>query len=166
MVDVQAVSVVIAAASVVAAAAGSIMQSRKAERMRKTELFMQLFSPFSDPVLVSNWNEIVHHWKWTDYDDYWKKYGQKETEAPKFVATASFFNGLGLLVKMGLLDVDTVRKWSPEACLWFWEKMEPIVREGRERLKAKGRAEHKIWGNVEYLYNELQKREQTLQTQP
>lgn len=163
--DVQTISIVIAAASVVIAALATIIQNRKTEKSRKTELLAMLFSPFNDPVLVSHWNEIVNHWKWKDYDDYWEKYGQKNIEASKLISTASFFNSLGLLVKMGLLDIDIVRRWSPEACLWFWEKTKPIFFEARKRLKAAGRAEYRIWKNVEYLYDEMQKREQTLQAQ-
>jgi len=106
---------------------------------------------------------LVHHWEWTDYDDFLEKYILKNTEATKYISMASFFSCLGLLVEMGLLDINVVYKWSPEACMWFWEKVEPVVKEQRRRLKAQGRAVPKVWECVEYLYNELKKREQRLQ---
>lgn len=102
----------------------------------------------------------MNEWEWTDFDDYSKKYGHNNAEATKFISTAGFFNGLGLLVKMGLFDIKVVQDWSPEACIWFWEKIEPIVLEMRRRLKAQGRAEWKIWENIEYLYNKMKEGEQ------
>jgi len=56
MTDIQTVSVVIAATSVAIAAIASVIQGKKAEKTRKTELIAQLFSPFSDPVVASQWD--------------------------------------------------------------------------------------------------------------
>ena len=81
-------------------------------------------------------------------------------------AIKAFFESLGVLVRMGLLDISILQKWSPEACIWFWEKTKPIILEARKRLKAQGRQEYNIWENAEYLYNKLKQREQALlQTQ-
>jgi len=160
--DIASISAIVAAGSVVVTALAIIMQSRKAEKTRKTELLAMLFSPFNDPVLVSHWNDIVNHSEWKDYEDYSKKYGQNNIEASKFISTASFLNSLGLLVRMHLLETDIVQRWSPESCIWFWEKMEPIIQEAIRRLKAMGRTDYGIWENIEYLYKELK---QSLQVQ-
>jgi hypothetical protein len=163
MADVQTISVVVAATSVVIAAIALVIQGKKAEKARKTELIAQLFSPLSSPTFTSQWDDIVHHWEWTDYDDFLNRYILKNSEATKYISMASFFGCLGLLVEMGLLDINIVHKWAPEACMSFWEKLEPVVKEQKKRLKAQGRMVPKIWENVEYLYNELQMREQRLQ---
>jgi len=147
MIDIQTVSIVIAA-----------------EKTRQTELMMQLFGPFRDFELLRHYFEIVYNWDWTDYDDYVKKYAQKDTEYSKFVHVSSFFNTLGLLVRMKLIDLETIVKWHPEATLWFWEKMEPIIKEAEKRMIASGkwRMKHRPFEWLEYLYNEMKKTEQQL----
>ncbi len=86
----------------------------------------------------------------------------KKTEYSKAVHVASFFNSLGLFVKMKLIDLDTVMKWHPEACLWFWEKVGPVIQEAQKRMIASGkwRMEYRPLEWFEYLYNEMKKREQ------
>ena len=61
MADVQTISVVVAATSVVIAAIALVIQGKKAEKARKTELIAQLFSPLSSPAFASQWDYIVHH---------------------------------------------------------------------------------------------------------
>ncbi len=78
MVDIQTFSIVIAAAAVVVAAVSIIMQNRKAEKTRRTQLMMQLFGPFRDFEFLRHYFEILYHWEWTDLDDYVKKYVQKD----------------------------------------------------------------------------------------
>ena len=161
----QTVSIAIAAAAVVVAAVSIIIQNRKAEKTRRTQLMMQLFGPLRDFEFLRQWVEIVLTWEWKDFDDWMKKYFQNPIEYPKFIYVSSFFNSLGLLLKMGLVDFETISRWHPEAALWFWEKVGPMIQEGQNRLIASGKWPMKYrpleW--LEYLYNEMKKYEQKLQ---
>jgi len=162
MVDVQTVSIVIAAVAVVVAAVNIIIQNRKAEKTRQTELMMQLFSPFRDYEFIRHYFEILNR-EWKDFDDYMKKYGmQNYEEYSKELHVMSFFSSLGLFVRMGLIDLETVVRWHPEATLWLWEKMQPIAQEAYKRMTASGtwRMENKPYEWFEYLYDEMKKREQ------
>jgi hypothetical protein len=92
MVDVQTASIVIAAAAVVVAAVNIIMQNRKAEKARRTQLMMQLFGPLRNFEFIRQWVEIVLTWEWKDFDEWMKKYFQNPNEYPKFIYVTSFFN--------------------------------------------------------------------------
>jgi len=160
VVDIIEVSAIVAAAGVVVAAVSIVVQNRKAEKTRKTELIMQLFDPFRDYEFLRHYFELLNR-EWKDYGDYMKKYGNYE-EYSKEVHVTSFFSSLGLFVRMGLIDLDTVVKWHPEAILWLWEKFEPIIQEAYKRMTADGtwRMKYKPYEWFEYLYNEMKKREQ------
>jgi len=162
-VNVETISIVTAAAAIVIAAVSIIIQNRKAEKTRQTELMVQLLDPFRDFEMIRHYFEILRNWKWTDYDDYVRKYAQKDTEYSKLIHVVTYFNTLGLLVKMKLIDLETVMKWNPEACLWFWEKVGPLFQEGQKRLIASGswQMKYKPLEWFEYLYDEMKKREQS-----
>jgi len=162
VVDVQTASIVIAAAAVGVAAVSIIMQNRKAEKARRTQLMMQLFGPLRNFEFIRQWVEIVLTWEWKDFDEWMKKYFQNPNEYPKFIYVTSFFNSLGLLLKMKLIDFETISSWHPEAALWLWEKVGPMIQEGQRRLITSGKWSMKYkpeeW--FEYLVNEMKKREQ------
>jgi hypothetical protein len=89
-----------------------------------------------------------------------KKYGPKTN--PKAWhssgSVAAFFEGIGVLVYQNLIDVELVAELMSRHVIRFWEKMEPISKEMRRRLNLP-RVDEKI----EYLYDEMKKREQRLQ---
>ena len=162
MVDITEISAVVAAVAVVVAAVSIIVQNRKAEKTRKTVLMMQLFSPLRDFEFVRQWVNILQTWKWKDYDDFTEKYFRNPDEYAKFIYVTSFYNTVGLLLKMKIIDFETVSRWHPEATLWLWEKIGPMIQEGEKRMIASGRWHMKYkpeeW--FEYLYNEMKKRQQ------
>lgn len=166
MTDVQTISVVVAATSVVVAAITTMIQSRKAERMRETEvetrqasLFMQLYEHWSRTEFIHDLNEIIDKWEWTDYDDFKKKGYFEPTEWAKLNSLGGFFEGLAVIVRMKLIDINSLVSmgmWSGYI-IGLWEKIEPLVQEIRKRWNAPTMG---AW--IEWLANELKKREQQL----
>jgi len=69
----------------------------------------------------------------------------------------TYFKGLGVLVKLKLIDLNLVDELMGTSIRLHWEKSGSIVGEFRARM----------WPHAyeffEYLYNELKKREQKLQ---
>jgi len=69
----------------------------------------------------------------------------------------TYFKGVGVLVKMKLIDLNLVDELMGTSIRLHWEKSGPIMKEFRTRM----------WPHAyewfEYLYNELKKREQKLQ---
>ncbi len=70
----------------------------------------------------------------------------------------TYYKGVGLLVRRKLIDLNLVEELMGISIVLHWEKSGPIIKELRERLNLPQFAE---W--FEYLYNEMQKREQRLQ---
>jgi hypothetical protein len=99
-----------------------------------------------------------------DYDDYRKKYAPSPTgfsekpEVTAFNQVAVFYEGIGVLLCTKLIDIDLTSRLFRNAVVYTWEKMKPIIegyrREGHPQLLAE----------YEYLYNEMKKYDQKLQT--
>jgi len=65
---------------------------------------------------------------------------------------------VGVLVKRKLIDVTLVDDRMAVSIIWYWQNVEPIIKEFRKRGNWP-----RAWEWIEYLYNEMQKREQRLQ---
>lgn len=152
MADVQTISIGIAAASVVVALTYYSLQLRNQNRTRQAQLFMQLYDRFHDKEFMKKFVDINDLWEWRDYDDFLKKYGP-ETNLEAYSSWASvgnFYEGMGVLVKRKLIDVNLVDDLMSGFILRFWDKIEPIIKEFRERENWPQAYE---W--IEYLYNEI-----------
>jgi len=149
LVDVQTVSIAIASAGVFAASIYYILQIRHQNRMRQTDLVMKLYSQFSSLEFQKVWYEVLKR-EAKDYYDYEKKYGFTE-----YSAIDIFFEGIGILLKRKLIGIELVDDMFTTPVKWTWEKMKDITLEWRKVRKAPEIGE---W--LEYLYNEMQKREQ------
>ena len=82
----------------------------------------------------------------------------KEDEVLDAYKVISFFKGLGFLLHKGLLEIDTVEFFLAGQPRRFWERLSVIIEADKKHLSN---PEEFRW--VEYLFKELQKREQKLQ---
>ena len=149
LVDIQTVSIAIASAGVFAAAVYYIFQIRNQTKTRQTDLVMKLYSQFNSLEFQKTWQEVRKR-EAKDHYDYEKKYGWTE-----FTAVGMFFEGIGILLKRRLIDIELVDDMFTSPIKWTWEKMENIILEAR---KVTNQPEILEW--FEYLYNEMKKREQ------
>jgi hypothetical protein len=163
---IEMISIVVAAISVVIGVINSIIVSRRAAKTAQTTLetrqaqfFMQIFEQFHEPEFYNKLADFLT-WNWKDYDDYMKKYGPEKNPKAWYSSgsVAAFFEGIGVLVYQNLIDVDLVGELMSRHVIRFWEKMEPISKEMRRRFNLP-----RIDEKIEYLYNEMVKREQRLQ---
>ena len=90
-----------------------------------------------------------------DFDDYEKKIGWSEV-----LEVGMFFEGIGVLLKRKLINIDLVDDLFTGPIKMTWEKMEYVTKKARKQRELPT-----IFEWFEYLYNEMQKREQTIQTQ-
>ncbi|MCW4019925.1 MAG: hypothetical protein NWF14_01660 [Candidatus Bathyarchaeota archaeon] len=166
--DVATISTVIAAISVVVGVIFAILQMRDATKTRKTGLIIQL-----NPSLNISHNEFVEaqskllSLEYENYDDFKKKHGEimSAGEAQKAIQVmGGYFEGMGFLLHRQLIDVGIVDyvTGGVEGVKMLWDKLKPIL----EGYKKEYNLQKIPFQWTEYLYNELQKREQTLpQTQ-
>jgi hypothetical protein len=158
MVDVQTLSIVFTGLSIAASIvyyASVLRNANKTQQMqldtRQAQLLMQVYQRMSTPEYVSDWAEILNY-EWDSYEDFENKYGSA-AHPKKFGKRASIwrsFDGVGLLVKEGLLDVEIVYELLDTGVIYQWMKWETIIKEQRIRY---GFPNQSIW--FEYLADEM-----------
>jgi len=153
MVDVQTFSIAIASAGVFLAAIYYILQIRHQTKMRQTDLIVKLYSQFNSLEFTKVLEEVLNR-KAKDYDDYRNKYGMAEV-----AAVGNFFEGIGILLKRKLIDIELVDDMFTSPIKWTWEKTRDLTMEMRRVTN-----QPEIFEWFEYLYNEMKKREQKLQS--
>jgi hypothetical protein len=156
IVDISTVSIAIASAGVFIAAIYYILQIRHQIKLRQTDLIMRLYSTYGSPEFQEA-EMKAYNMTYTDYDDYVSKYEPISEGKVAWNSHAAFFEGIGVLLHRQLIDMELVDDLFSTPVISTWEKIEPLVKARRERLKRP-----QIWEWFEYLYNEMQKREQKL----
>lgn len=156
MVDIQTVSIVVASASVVAGVIYYGFQIRhqnfqiqQQNKIRQTDLVMKLYSQFTSLEFQKMYQEVRTQ-EAKDYYDYNEKYSWAE-----LTAVGMFFEGIGILLKRKLIDIELVDDMFTTPIKRIWKKIENIIMEER---KVTNQPEILEW--FEYLYNEMKKREQ------
>ena len=150
--DIPSISAIVAAAGVLVGVVYYILEIRQQTKIRQTDLIMRLYSSYgSIEFQEALWKFMAREYK--DFDDYEKQYGWTET-----VVIGTFFEGIGVLLKRKLANIQLVDDLFTTPIRLCWEKMKPIVDDSRKHWNSPAAYE---W--FEYLYNEMKKREQKLQ---
>jgi len=125
---------------------------RNTQKTRQREMFMQLYNQ------TYNSEEMKRFWQlmnleWEDYDDFRAKYGPDINQQEAAVRTVifNFFEGLGLLVKDNMVDVNTVYSLTGRRIIMVWFKFETII----EGLRIYADAGPDYLENFEFLANEM-----------
>ena len=151
MVDISSVSVVVAAASVVAGVVYYSFQLRNQTKVRQTDLIMRLYSTRDSKEFQESWKKVMAK-EFEEYKDYKKWYDWSD-----FIVVGLFFEGIGILLHRKLIDIGLVDDLFSYIIKTTWEKI---------RLVAEGVRKHnnapQIYEWFEHLYNEMEKREQPL----
>jgi hypothetical protein len=147
--DIPSISAIVTAVGVLIGVLYYIMEMRHQTKIRQTDLVMRLYSQFSSLEFQKIWGEIQKR-EAKSYDDYRHKYGTTELNS-----VCVFFEGIGILLKRKLIDIELVDDMFTSPIKRTWEKVKDIMLEAR-----KARDEPEIFEWFEYLYNEMEKREQ------
>jgi hypothetical protein len=152
MIGVQTISIVIASAGVFIAAIYYIFQLRHQNRMRQTDLVMRLYSTRGSKEFQEALKNVMtaKPENYKDYENLW--------EWSDFLEVLIFFEGIGILLSRKLIDIKLVDDLFSTLIKASWEKIRFIVEGVRKYHNSPQIAEY-----FEYLYNEMQKREQKLQ---
>lgn len=155
MVDIQTVSIMVASASVALAAIYYILQIRHQTRIRQTDLAMRLYTSWVSKEMTEPWLK-VWNLEFSDYDDFKRKYGtflSDNSENAAIVSVLNSFSAMGFLLHKKLVDYEIV---SQLPISMTWNKVKPILEGVRKESN-----DASWYEEFEYLYNEVQKREQT-----
>jgi len=159
------VGIVTACISVVIAVVNQILSRRRTEKTeqlnletRQAQLFMQLYDQWKSPEFRKAIIKMMFHYTWNDVDDFMSKYGYEtnpEVWVDTFIRQATFYEGVGVLVEKGLIDIKLVDRLLHNTILNFWDKMGPIWKELRKNQPP---SEDPYYDSTEYLYNLIQKK--------
>ena len=159
MVDIQTISIMLASASVVAGVVYYALQLRHQTKIRQTDLVMRLYSTLGSKEFGEAMTKVMMM-EFENYNDYRKKYAPSPTgfsEKPESIALGPvgiFFNGVGVLLHMKLIDVSLATRLFGTSTIYSWEKMKTIIKGFRKDGYPQ------LFSEFEYLYNEIKKREQ------
>jgi hypothetical protein len=160
MVTIENLLNILPVASLVVIGTYYSLQIRTQNKTRQAQLFMQLYDRFTSTRFHRQGNAIRFQWEWSDFDDFIEKYGpENNLEAWADMLTVfTVFEGMGLLVKKKLVDVNMVDELMLGLITRTWESFENLIPEYRERFNwpQAGRS-------FEYLYNEMKRREKLSQ---
>jgi len=160
MLDIPSITGIVAAVGVTVGVVFTVLQLRDLVKARQTDTVMRLYSTWGTKEFRDILME-VYNLQFKDYEDFVKKYGPWLSKGPVQTAIFTvgvFHQGVGLLLYRKIIDIDfTYNLMGFAAIKLFWEKTKPVIVGIREQFN-----DPNIFYWVEYLYNELKKREQQL----
>jgi hypothetical protein len=158
MVDIQTISVIVASASVIAGVIYYIVEIRHQTKIRQTDLVLRLYSTYNSREFAEAVQRCLAI-EYRNHSDLVKKYGLIPSVNPDQIAfrmVSGFFEEVGLLLRRGIVKPDLVADLFTVRI--FWEKIKPMIEGLRKQFSEPG-----LFCYFEYLYNEMEKREQQLQ---
>jgi hypothetical protein len=174
MTDVQTISIVVAAVGVLIAAINSIISSRRAEEQRQltletqqhaletrqAQLFMQIYDRWNSEKMINAYENVRFKYTKEEYAAMVENLAQGREFNRDLVIDHQtyliFFEGLGMLVKRGLIDIGMVEDLLSNRVIWFWEtRVLPYVDRVRHVLN-----DPTMYDSLENLYNVMKQREQ------
>jgi hypothetical protein len=147
---VAAVSIMIAAASVVAATTFYSFQIRNQLRIRKTDLLMRLYATWDS----LEFQRAFHTVYWADFHDYDSAMAVTGGERQLWTYLLSFYDQVGVLLRRNLIEYHLVDDLLGNSTRQLWAKAVPMISEARERYDPR------LYENFEYLYDEMTRRAQ------
>ena len=134
----------------------TLRNTRRTQEMtletRQTHLFMEIYKIYASKEFQRDLEQMKYVWKFEGYDDFFEKYGvENDPDAHAIWDHAGrWHEGLGLLVRKGLIDPESVNDLMGRHILDFWRLFGPLILEFRERRDAPLR------GNaIEYLHDAI-----------
>jgi len=149
--DIPSITGIVAAIGVIAGVVFTVLELRNMTKARQADLVLRLYTTFGSEEFQEGWTKFMRD-DYKDYNDFVKKYSPRSRPAPE---PTFLFEALGVLLKRNLIEIGLVDDLFTGPSKWFWEKLKPIAEDTRKQRNYPQYAEH-----IEYLYNEMKKREQ------
>ena len=132
MVDLQTLLTYLTLISVPIGVFYHILTLWNSQKARQTQILLQLYQTMSNPENTRVLWELLAM-EWDDYDDFQVKHSpQVDPEnASKRQALWNQYEGLGMLVKNNVVDLNTVYRTRGSHVLMVWYKFESIIKKLR-----------------------------------
>jgi len=154
MIQIEYLPIVLTGIGIIASILYYTSVLRNANKTRQTQIFMNLYEVYRSVEFRRLWYG-TSSWSWTSYDDFMNKYGW-ETNPEAFSVLHSilgYFEGVGMLVKRGEIDIELVEDLLDFPAINLWNKFNFFVYGGRERQDWP-----ELFANYEYLVNLINER--------
>ena len=102
---------------------------------RQLQLYMKVLEDNRTQEFQKQWTDVAYHQEFKDYEEWREKYGPRTNPEAyaNFFHVTNWFQGIGYLVRTGVLDVEVVSEYiRPMSVIFLWEKVSPIVKVHRE----------------------------------
>jgi hypothetical protein len=121
---------------------------------RQAQLFMNIYDRRVNNPEFDALQHKIGALRWKDWDEYQAlfDYTNPETRDNHLAMSTImyFYEGVGVLVKLNLVDIRLIAQLMGGGVLGFWEKVESIAEEAREHWYGPG-----FLVETEYLYHEM-----------
>jgi len=158
--SIQTISAVVAVIDVIVGVVFTVLELRNLVKTRQTDLVIRLYSTYGSKEIREAVLRVFGM-EFKDYNDFVKKHGLLTSETPVNIALTTvgiFYEGVNVLLRRKLVDIDLVTDLFSESVKMVWKKMKPIAEGTRKQLDYQ-----QLFEWFEYLYNEMRKREHRLQ---
>ncbi len=127
---------------------------QNANKTRQTQLLMNLYETYRSPIFRKQTDDVMHRMEWDNYEDFLTKYAANTNseERTSWFSVATFYEGLGVLVKRKLIDLSIVEDLLGLSIQRAWERIGPIETRSRKQMNSP-----RLFNDFEFLYNELMK---------
>ena len=155
MLDIPSITGIVAAIGVIVGVVFAVVELRNLVKARQTDVVTGLYSIMSSKEFMEAWEKVRNRGEIKDVAKYRKKYGFVEVNILYMI-----WMELGVLAYKKLVDINLVYDLfsGPIKAVWSWLKF--AIEDTRKEYNQPQYG----WA-IEYLYDEMQKREQRLQTQ-
>jgi hypothetical protein len=157
LVDVQTISIVIAATSVVIGVINSIMSNRRAEKQRQMQLFTDIYSHFLHEDFTKNWDHLMYVSKWDNFQEMMEQATSQTDREPiiAFAHAARLIAYVCVGINRGFIDLDIVDDLIANRIIEYWEKYRFYHVAVREHAQ-----DPTLGDDIEAAYNLLKPRRQ------
>jgi hypothetical protein len=143
MIDIPTISAIVVAAGVLIGLFFTLLELRHLARTRKTDVIMRIYDRFSSKEMV----EAISSVGQLRFKPMEPMPSEKLTGV---VQVSTLFEGLGVLLEKGLIDVELVDSLFGPSLDTLWEPIRPFIYSTREALKQPF-----MFSHFEYLHNRL-----------
>ena len=151
LMDLASATVIIASISVVVGVILALLQLRDQVKNRQAQLVVQLYNQFSDTEFLENVDYTLNEYENFDPESF-SKNGQDAWNDQRMISVLIFFEGIGVLAKRKLIDINLVGDMLSTPIIMVWKTLEPRIKASRKALQREQVGE---W--FEFLYEEIQK---------
>jgi hypothetical protein len=137
MIELSTIRDIVAIFGVIAGFSYYVLTVRNQNKARQAQLLMNLYESYRSEESRRQSLEI-QSWKWKDPHEFFEKYSQDVNPDAwaLWEAKASFFNGIGILLKKNLIDIELLDELLTSSVFRHWNNlgMGIILVEWRKRL--------------------------------